>query len=106
MPNKKGPQKHSKTEMSRKEQLACQNAGGGAAGLQDRRGGAAGHAKLICPLCFTQAHDLNAMRVHHAAKHEDLDFDEGRYENLHEKFGGSTKGVAVHGSLKYDKQRR
>ena len=44
---------------------ATTNKGGGKAGLMDRLGGAAGHAKFICPLCKMQAPSLKNMEEHH-----------------------------------------
>jgi hypothetical protein len=39
------------------------NKGGGKAGLQDRLGGAVGHAKFMCPICKTAAPSLTSMQV-------------------------------------------
>ncbi len=44
---------------------ATTNKGGGKAGLMDRLGGAAGHAKFICPLCKMQAPSIKNMEEHH-----------------------------------------
>lgn len=43
--------------------LSQQNRGGGAAGLLDRKGGAAGHSKFLCTICGVQAPSLASMKV-------------------------------------------
>lgn len=46
---RKGVQaKHTSKEQALKHKLATKNMGGGKEGLQDRLGGKAGHAKVIC----------------------------------------------------------
>jgi hypothetical protein len=42
---------------------ATRNVGAGAAGIKDRAGGAAGHAKFVCPLCKMQAPSIKNMQV-------------------------------------------
>ena len=42
---------------------ATKNVGAGAAGIKDRAGGAAGHAKFVCPLCKMQAPSIKNMEV-------------------------------------------
>lgn len=106
MGGKAKPTKHSAAETARKNHLATANMGGGSAGLQDRKGGLAGHSKFVCSICMSQAPDLKSMRSHHEAKHPSVAFDEAQFEDLHEKYGGTTKGVAVHGSLKKDKNKK
>jgi len=101
MGGKAKPTKHTASEVAKKTQLATQNMGGGSAGLSDRLGGKAGHAKLECYLCGVHAPDLKSMQVHHEAKHPKIDFDQGKYVDLHEIHGGSTQGVAVRGSTKH-----
>jgi hypothetical protein len=69
---RKGVQaKHSSKEEALKNKLATKNMGGGKEGLQDRLGGKAGHAKLVCPLpgCNMQAPSLKNMQMHHESKH-------------------------------------
>ncbi|CCW67329.1 unnamed protein product [Phytomonas sp. Hart1] len=100
MGGKAKPTKHTAAETRRKEQLANQNMGGGASGLKDRKGGQAGHSKFICKICMLQAPDLKSMSLHYESKHTNVEFCEDDFQDLHEKFGGTTKGVAVHGSLK------
>jgi hypothetical protein len=97
MGGKAKPTKHTSAEISKKTQLATQNAGGGGAGLSDRLGGKAGHAKLECTLCGVHAPDLKSMQFHHEAKHPKVAFDPAVYPDLHEIHGGSTQGVAVRG---------
>jgi hypothetical protein len=106
MPGKTGPQKHSTSSLKAKEKESTQNAGGGKAGLADRNGGKAGHSKLICHICMAQAHDMTAMKIHHETKHPTIEWDEGKYANLHEVHGGSTQGVAVKGTNDAKKGRR
>lgn len=52
-------------EIKKKTADATQNKGGGAAGLADRKGGAAGHAKFKCPVCAQAVPD---MKVRYAAR--------------------------------------
>ncbi len=80
----------------------------------DRLGGAAGHAKFICPLCKMQAPSLKNMEEHHEvtsfrferenydfrltsveiqSKHDGIPFDPTACENAHTIHGGSTKGI-------------
>jgi hypothetical protein len=47
-------------EIKKKTAEATTNKGGGKAGLADRKGGAAGHAKFKCPICSMAAPDLKA----------------------------------------------
>lgn len=60
MGGKAKPTKHTTAEINRKIADATQNKGGGAAGLADRKGGAAGHSKYKCPTCGQTAPDLKA----------------------------------------------
>jgi len=95
------PAKHTAAEIKNKVKEATMNKGGGKAGLQDRLGGAAGHAKFMCPICKTAAPSLTSMQLHWENKHPKLPFDQSACENLHEKTGGvTTQGVAVRGSAK------
>lgn len=106
MGGKAKPTKHTAAETARKNHLANTNMGGGAAGVFDRKGGVAGHARFSCKVCMAPAPDLKSMKLHYEAKHPSEEFQESEFENLHEKFGGTTKGVAVHGSLKKDKNKK
>lgn len=105
MGGKAKPTKHTAAETARKNALANTNMGGGSAGLQDRRGGAAGHSRFVCKVCMTPAPDMKTMQLHYEAKHPTITFNESEFEDMHEKMGGTTKGVAVHGSLKKDKNK-
>ncbi|EKX47163.1 hypothetical protein GUITHDRAFT_45817, partial [Guillardia theta CCMP2712] len=82
--------KHTAKEISEKNKLANKNMGGGKAGLEDRLGGKAGHAKLICPLCMMQAPSLKNMEMHHESKHPKVPWDPNIYQNTHEIYGGTT----------------
>lgn len=106
MGGKAKPTKHTAAETARKNQLANTNMGGGAAGLQDRKGGAAGHSRFICKVCMSTAPDLKSMQLHYESRHPSTPFVESDFDDLHEKFGGTTKGVAVHGSLKKAKNKK
>lgn len=57
------PAKHTAAEIKAKVHAATTNMGGGKAGLADRKGGQAGHAKFKCPICMLQAPDLKSMQV-------------------------------------------
>ena len=100
MTGKAKPKKHTAKEINNKIKAATANMGGGKSGLEDRKGGKAGHAKLICYICMQNAPDLKSMKLHHESKHSKITFDESKYENVHEKYGGTTKGIAVKGSTK------
>ncbi|CAJ1990673.1 hypothetical protein - conserved [Leishmania donovani] len=106
MGGKAKPTKHTAGETARKNHLATTNMGGGSAGLVDRKGGVAGHSKFICKVCMAQAPDLKSMRIHFESRHPNETFNENDFEDLHEKYGGTTRGVAVHGSLKKDKNKK
>lgn len=57
------PAKHTAAEIKAKVHAATTNMGGGKAGLQDRKGGAVGHSKYMCPVCKSAAPDLKSMQV-------------------------------------------
>eukprot|EP00758_Cryptobia_borreli_P007750 Tbor_TRINITY_DN5327_c4_g1::TRINITY_DN5327_c4_g1_i3::g.4963::m.4963 len=99
MGGKAKPTKHTAKEISGKNFAATVNRGGGKDGLKDRLGGAAGHAKFLCPHCGQQAPDIKSMEAHHESKHPKIDFDPNVYEDRHTILGGTTKGVAVRGSI-------
>jgi hypothetical protein len=63
MGGKAKPTKHTAAEIKAKIHAATTNMGGGKAGLQDRKGGAVGHAKYKCPICMTAAPDLKTMQA-------------------------------------------
>ena len=60
MGGKAKPTKHTSAELKKKNAEAVTNKGGGVAGLVDRKGGAAGHAKYKCNVCGQAAPDLKA----------------------------------------------
>eukprot|EP00658_Telonema_sp_P-2_P013307 TRINITY_DN15040_c0_g1_i2.p1 TRINITY_DN15040_c0_g1~~TRINITY_DN15040_c0_g1_i2.p1 ORF type:complete len:131 (+),score=32.30 TRINITY_DN15040_c0_g1_i2:153-545(+) len=97
MGGKAKPTKHTSAEIAKKNHLATTNMGGGKAGLKDRLGGAAGHAKFVCYACQTQVPDLKTMKIHFEAKHPSMEIDESKFVDAHEIHGGSTKGVGVRG---------
>ena len=100
MGGKAKPTKHTAKEIANKVAEATTNKGGGKAGLADRKGGAAGHAKYKCPICAQQAPDLKSMEAHHDSKHSKVPFDPEKCSNLQEIHGGTTQGIAVRGSVK------
>lgn len=100
MTGKAKPKKHTAAELARKNAMANTNMGGGAAGLKDRQGGQAGHSKYTCKVCMAPAPDLKTMAAHYESKHPAETFNEEDFEDQHEKQGGTTKGVAVRGSVK------
>lgn len=95
------PAKHTAAELAAKAKAATINAGGGKAGLQDRKGGSVGHARYKCPACGQSAPDLKTMQIHFEAKHPKLPWEPEKVEDLHAMVGGvTTQGVAVRGSKK------
>ena len=101
MGGKAKPTKHTAKEIAGKVAAATQNKGGGKAGLADRKGGAAGHAKFKCPSCGIQSPSLKSAEMHWDSKHPKLPFVPEDWTDLHELHGGvTTKGVAVRGSGK------
>ena len=60
MGGKAKPTKHSAKEIASKVAAATQNKAGGKAGLADRKGGAAGHAKFKCPACGVQSPSIKS----------------------------------------------
>ena len=100
MPRKGKTTNHTAKELAAKVKASTQNAGGGSAGITDRKGGKAGHSKFLCYICKQQAPDLKSMKLHHDSKHDKIPWDEARYQDLHQEFGGTTQGVAVRGSTK------
>lgn len=95
------PTKHTAAEINAKIAAAMTNKGGGKAGLADRKGGAAGHAKYQCHICKTPAPSLKSMEDHHTAKHPTLPWEPEKCTDAHALHGGvTTVGVAVRGSTK------
>lgn len=98
------PAKHTAKELAAKTLASTTNAGGGKAGLADRKGGAAGHAKFVCYVCAQQAPSLKNMEDHFSSRHPKETLDKERCENKHETLGTTTQGVAVRGSTKKKKK--
>ncbi len=90
-----------------KGKLATQNAGGGADGLKDRLGGAAGHSKFKCGHCGAGLTSMAQARDHHTARHERTPFAESDYTDVHALHGGvTTVGVAVRGTTNAEKIKK
>lgn len=101
MGGKAKPTKHTAREVAKKTAEATTNKGGGLDGLKDRLGGAAGHSKFQCDVCFAACPDLKSLQIHYESKHPSAPtFDPTKYEDRHELQGGSTVGIAVRGSVK------
>jgi len=98
------PAKHTAKELEAKAKASTVNQGGGRAGLVDRKGGQAGHAKFKCYMCGLQAPSLKNMEAHFEAKHAKERFEPDRCSNMHELMGATTMGVAVRGSTKKTKK--
>ena len=73
------------------------NKGGGKVGVQDRKGGAAGHAKYKCPICAQATPSQKNAQDHWDSKHSKLPFNFDDWSDLHKEHGGTTKGVSVAG---------
>ncbi|GMH32921.1 hypothetical protein BSKO_00755 [Bryopsis sp. KO-2023] len=91
------PAKHTSKELAAKAQASLANAGGGKAGLIDRKGGALGHSKFSCYICGQAAPSLKNMEDHFGSKHPKENMDAERCENKHAAGGSTTVGVAVRG---------
>ena len=97
MGGKAKPTKHTAKELAKKAAEATTNKGGGKAGIDDRKGGKAGHSKFMCHVCMQQAPDLKSMKLHYESKHPKEPWDEARFADLHDVHGGTTQGVGVRG---------
>jgi hypothetical protein len=101
MGGKAKPKKHTAKEIAGKVAAATTNKGGGKAGLADRQGGAAGHAKFKCPSCGQKAPSIKSAEMHWDSKHSKLPFVPDDWSDMHALNGGvTTAGVAVKGSSK------
>lgn len=101
MGGKAKPTKHTAKEINKKIAEASTNKGGGKAGLKDRQGGAAGHAKFKCPACGIQSPSIKSAEDHWDSKHPKLPFVPGDWTDTHAANGGvTTAGVAVKGTAK------
>lgn len=99
MGGKAKPTKHSAKDIASKVAAATQNKAGGKAGLADRKGGAAGHAKFKCPACGVQSPSIKSAEMHWDSKHSKLPFVASDWTDMHEAHGGvTTAGVAVRGA--------
>ena len=101
MAGKAKPKKHTAKEIAGKVAAATQNKGGGKAGVADRKGGAAGHAKFKCPQCGVQSPSIKSAEMHWDSKHSKLPFVPEDWTDTHAEHGGvTTQGVAVRGASK------
>ena len=66
------PTKHTAAELKKKEADATTNKGGGNAGINDRKGGAAGHSKWACKVCAQAAPDPKSLQAHFESKHSKM----------------------------------
>ena len=99
MGGKAKPTKHSAKEIAKKVGEATTNKGGGKAGLADRKGGAAGHAKFKCPSCGVQSPSIKSAEMHWDSKHPKLPFVPEDWSDMHAAHGGvTTAGVAIKGA--------
>ena len=99
MGGKAKPTKHSAKEIAKKVGEATTNKGGGKAGLADRKGGAAGHAKFKCPSCGIQSPSIKSAEMHWDSKHPKLPFVPEDWSDMHAAHGGvTTAGVAIKGA--------
>ncbi|CAM9633544.1 unnamed protein product [Discosporangium mesarthrocarpum] len=108
MPRKAKPTKHSSADLQKRASASLQNKGGGAAGLADRLGGAAGHSRFQCTICGVGAPSLRNMQAshlgdfsscdHHNSRHDKIPWDPSLFEDVHAKHGGTTQGIAVRGT--------
>jgi len=95
------PAHHTAKELNTKAFEATVNRGGGTVGMEDRKGGKAGHAKLKCPACGQQAPDPKSAGMHWESKHNKMgELDLEKWTNMHDLVGSTTQGVMVQGSKK------
>ncbi|CAD7955753.1 unnamed protein product [Amoebophrya sp. A25] len=104
MGGKAKPTKHTTKELSKKAADALTNKGAGAAGVKDRAGGAAGHAKFSCVICGQAAPSEKSAMEHWDSKHPKLGKfdigDEKQWKDMHAACGGvTTSGVGVRGGI-------
>jgi hypothetical protein len=99
MGGKAKPTKHTAKEIAKKVGEATTNKGGGKAGLADRKGGAAGHAKFKCPSCGVQSPSIKSAEMHWDSKHPKLPFVPEDWSDMHAANGGvTTAGIAIKGA--------
>mmetsp|Transcript_27849 Transcript_27849/g.70387 ORF Transcript_27849/g.70387 Transcript_27849/m.70387 type:complete len:110 (+) Transcript_27849:262-591(+) len=104
MGGKAKPTKHTTKELQQKAKDALINKGAGAAGIKDRQGGSAGHAKYACVMCGMAAPSEKSASEHWESKHKKLGaFDinnEAHWKDMHAAAGGvTTSGVGVRGGI-------
>jgi hypothetical protein len=98
------PTKHTAAEIAMKAKEATTNKGGGAEGLKDRLGGAAGHSRYLCEICKTPLTSTTQASAHHDAKHPG---QEMKITDVHELHGFvTTQGVAVRGTTNAEKIKK
>jgi hypothetical protein len=98
MAGKAKPKKHTAKSLAAKADAALTNRGGGAAGKQDRLGGAAGHAKYKCPTCGQAAPSEKSAIAHWDSKHSKFPFVFSDWTDAHAAVGGvTTQGAGVKG---------
>ena len=90
MAGKAKPKKHTAKSLAAKADAALTNRGGGAAGKQDRLGGAAGHAKYKCPTCGQAAPSEKSAIAHWDSKHSKFPFVFADWTDAHAAAGGVT----------------
>ena len=96
--------KHSAKDLKARQDASLLNKGGGKEGQADRLGGKAGHSKFQCHICMMNAPSLTTMEQHWNSKHDKLGpFDASKFNDKQKEAGGTTKGVAIRGSIKKKK---
>jgi hypothetical protein len=97
------PTKHTSAELKKKEFDATVNRGGGTAGIQDRKGGNAGHSRYACKVCAQAAPDPKSLQAHFESKHGKMgpfNMEEHGIDNRADGGAPTTQGVAVRGGIK------
>jgi hypothetical protein len=96
------PTKHTSAELKRKEFDATVNRGGGNQGIQDRKGGNAGHSRYACKVCAQAAPDPKSLQAHFESKHSKMGAFNMEEHGVDKHAGGesTTQGTAVRGGIK------
>jgi len=95
------PASHTAAELAKKAKDATVNRGGGNKGIEDRKGGVAGHAKFQCPSCGQAVPDMKTGQAHWESKHSKQPFVPEDWKDKHAEVGGvTTQGTFVVGSKK------
>eukprot|EP00300_Choanocystis_sp_HF-7_P024103 c25502_g1_i1.p1 GENE.c25502_g1_i1~~c25502_g1_i1.p1 ORF type:complete len:136 (+),score=24.52 c25502_g1_i1:28-408(+) len=101
------PKKHTAKELDAKKKAASVNAGGGKAGLDDRKGGQAGHQRYGCAHCGTTGPSVVTLQAHHESKHPKIPWNaEECIDRIAAAGGVTTVGVAVRGGVKQTASQR